>query len=399
MKTNQENPTHQNINLYKWYVLFAEPLFWGPILIQAIMNLGKMTLPQIYFLEGIVMLLIILLNIPTGALADIIGRKKTLIIGQVFLLLSFLGFAFMSEPWHVWTSNALWAIGYSFQTGSDHALIYQTLKKTGQEKLFTQIEGKFVGSRYILIACCSLLVGPLAKIDLRLPLYCCLPFVAIPLVISFFLKEERVINGYSAKKQLETLKQGTLFVFRKPEVWWIVGFVSLIGGASKIWFFTYNPYFEGVGVKIQYYGVVFFLLNLAAWFFSHHASNIENRFSERFCIIGMICCIGLPILLMGIFPFWFMTSLVLIQNIVRGFMRPFTSNFINRHIDSEDIRATALSTKSTFEGAFGFLSLMGFGLLNSSLGLFNSMILLGIIVLVLGALNYRQYLKLFPKKY
>jgi MFS family permease len=388
---------HRNITLYKWFVLFAEPLFWGPIVIQSIMVLGKMELSQIYFMEAIVTILIILLNIPTGALADIIGRKKVLIIGQAFLLGSFIGFATMNSPGQAWFANILWAIGYACQTGSDHALIYQTLKNQKEEESFTELEGKACGRRLLLIAACCLFVGPLAEINLRLPLYLCLPFVFIPFVISFFFKEERVINVYSAKKQWEVLKKGVGFVFQKSEVLWVIGFVTLIGGASKLWFFTYNPYFEGVGVELKYYGVVFFFLNLVAWFFSHNASKIEKRFSERYCVIGMILCIGLPILLMGIFPFWFMASLVLVQNIVRGFMRPFTSNFMNRHIDSEDIRATALSTKSTFSDMFTALALSWFGVMNTNLGLFPSMTVLGIIVLVLGFISYLQYRRLFKK--
>ena len=182
----------RNVALYKLFVLFNEPLFWGPILIVSLQRLGFMSLPDIYFMESAVMVIAILLNAPTGALADVIGRKQTLIIGRIFLLASIAGFAIMSSPIGAWTANIIWVIGYSFQSGADEALVYNTLKDAGLEKSFTKIQGCAIGSRYILIAFCSLGVGFLAEINLRLPLILSIPFAFIPLIASFFLKEERM---------------------------------------------------------------------------------------------------------------------------------------------------------------------------------------------------------------
>ena len=76
----------RNVILYKLFVMFNEPLFWGPILIISLQNLAHMSLPDIYFMESAVMIICVALDIPAGALADVIGRKKTLIIGRIFLL-------------------------------------------------------------------------------------------------------------------------------------------------------------------------------------------------------------------------------------------------------------------------------------------------------------------------
>ena len=392
MKTKH---TRRNVLLYKLFVLFNEPLFWGPIIIMSLQTLGQMSLPDIYFMESAVMILIVALDIPAGSLADVIGRKKTLIIGRVFLLGSAIFFATMSSPLEAWIGNILWAIGFAFQSGADHALLYNTLKEARIGKSFTKIEGCAVGSRFILIAFCSLAVGFLAKVDLRLPLLMSIPFMAVPLVASFFLKEERTANDYNARKQFETLKQGIVFVFRKPEVRWIVGFCALIMGASKIWFFTYNPYFEKVGIPIEYYGVIFFFLNAVAWFFSKYAYRIESHFKERTCVLATILCIGVPILIMGAFPCWPMALLVIVQNVVRGFVRPFVGNFMNRHIDSEEIRATALSVRSTLTEVVSVVSLAWFGFMDKSLGLLSSLVVLGVVVLVLGRLSYARYKSLF----
>ncbi len=385
----------RNVALYKLFVLFNEPLFWGPILIVSLQRLGRMSLPEIYFMESAVMVLMVALDIPAGALADVIGRKTTLIIGRLFLLGSIIGFATMNSPVEAWIANIIWAIGFAFQSGADQALLSNTLKEAGIEKEFTKIEGCAVGSRFILIAFCSLIVGFLAEIDLRLPLYLSIPFVLIPLVATFYLKEDRAKKPYSAKEHISVLKRGVMFAIKKPELVWIIGLCALVMGASKIWFFTYNPYFEKVGIDLKYFGIIFFFLNIVAWFFSKYAYRIETRFKERTLVATMILCVGLPILLMGLLPFWPMALLVVVQNVVRGFMKPFVGNFMNRHIDSEDVRATALSVRSTLTEVVSIVSLAWFGFMDKSLGLLTSLVVLGIVVLVLGKLSYMRYKRLF----
>jgi len=194
------------------------------------------------------------------------------------------------------------------------------------------------------------------------------------------------------------MKDGTLYAIRKPEIRWIIGFCALLLGASKIWFFTYNPYFVIVGIDLRYYGLIFFLLNIVAWATSHWAHQIQSRLNERSCIAGMIFCIGLPILIMGLFPLAAMAYLVTSQNMVRGFMRPFTEGFMNHHINSEKIRATVLSVRSSLSDLVTVISLVCFGMMDKRLGLLNSLIILGITVLVLGMISYRRYCKLFPER-
>jgi MFS family permease len=388
----------RNIALYKVFVLFNEPLFWGPILIASLQNLGKMKLPDIYFMESAVMVICVLLNVPLGSLADTIGRKKTLIIGRIFLFGSAVMFATMYSPLTAWIGNILWAIGYSFQSGADKALLYNVLKSVGLEDRYKKIEGCAVGMRYLVTAVCSLSVGYLASINMRIPLYMSVPFMLIPMIAACFLTESKVSERrYAVKDQLHILVDGIKYALRKTEIRWIIGLCALIMGASKIWFFAYNPYFEKVGIDIKYYGFIFFLLNIVAWAFSHYAHSIENRFSESTCVKGMILCVGVPILLMGALPFWPLAYLVISQNVVRGFMVPFVGAFTNRHIESESMRATVLSVRSSLTDAVTIISLAMFGLMEKPFGLLPSLIILGTIVLVLGKFSFTRYRILFPQ--
>ena len=387
----------RNILLYRLYVIFNEPLFWAPILIVSLQKLAGMSLSDIYYMEAVVLCICVVLDIPSGALADIIGKKRTIIIGRIFLLGSIFFFATMTSASGAWTGNILWAVGYTLQSGADTSLLYETLNERREGQRYKQIQGQALGLRLLLVACCSLLAGPLADIDLRLPAYCCVPFELIPLIASFFLKEPMQTEQYSAKKQVAILKQGVSFVFHSVEVRWMVGFAALIAATSKVWFFTYNPYFELVGVPIAHFGFIFFLANIVAWLSSHYAYNIERILGEKRCILVAIFCVGAPVLLMGLIPIHPFAYLIVVQNIVRGFIRPFVEDYIHHHITKREeggnIRATVMSAHSTATSLATIAGLAGFGFLTDSLSLLNSLLVLGIFCLVLGGVSYRSYLR------
>lgn len=387
----------KTINLYSLFQIFGEPLFWGPILITSLQHLAGMELHDIYFQEAVVIVICVLLDIPAGALADVIGRKKTLIIGQCFLLGSITGFALMFTPVHAWIANILWAIGISFQSGSDNSLLYESLSSVGRESECKRIQGRAISWRLLLIGISSLAVGPLVHIHPRLPMLLSIPFCLIPFTIAFLFDESAIVQKYSVKSQFEIIKMGLKYVRGKKEVRWIIGFSALIMGSSKIWFFTYNPYFELVHIKIEHYGFIFFLLNLVAWLFSRYATEVEQKFGEKNCVWLMILFIGVPVMLMGSIPMWPLAYFVLFQNIVRGFMMPFTNDFMNRHLSS-DIRVTVLSMRSSMSNFISIFTLSTFGAILKTSGVLISLQILGTMVLLIGAVSFRQYLKLFRKE-
>jgi hypothetical protein len=190
------------------------------------------------------------------------------------------------------------------------------------------------------------------------------------------------------------MKISILFVANHKEVKWIIGFTTLITVISKIWFFAYNPYFELVGFNLRYYGVVFFLLNIVAWFFSRYAYMLEKKIGEQYCLMMMVILIGFPILFMGSVVSQTMISMVLFQNVVRGFMDPFLSGFLNHHLDSEN-RATVISIKSAVSGFASVITLSMFGSVLNFYSLAICLQSLGIITLLFGIIAIWRYGRIF----
>ena len=389
-----EKEVERNIKLYKLYMTFREPLLWGPVLISCIIHLGHMTLAEIYFMESIVLLGTIFLQVPTGALADTIGRKETIAIGSLLYVISVIWFALAKTPFDIWGANIAWMVGASLCAGADSAFLYDSLKCVGRESEYKKIDGESAGNQLLITAVCAIVAGYLAEVTLRLPLLLSIPGVIFSSILPFFFKDPPIEKKLTAKEQMNLMKISALFVANHKEVKWIIGFTTLIGVTSKIWFFTYNPYFELVGLDLKYYGIIFFVINIVAWFFSKYAHRIANVFKEKSLMIMMVLLIGLPILFMGYVVVVFSVCMVFLENIVRGFRRPFFGEFLNKHLNSQT-RATVLSIQASVSGLAQFVALGMFGLLLNSWGLPFCLQILGITVLILGSWSIFKYKKIF----
>lgn len=384
----------RNVRLYYWYRVLGEPLFWGPTLILSLIHLGNMSLAEVYFMESIVLFLMIFMEIPSGALADLIGRKKTSAIGSLCILICIIWFGLMDSPTDAWGANIVCMFGVALRSGSDDALIYDSLHEMGLQETYQQVRGRAEGFRFLVMACSSLCAGFLAQYDLRLPLLLSIPGIAGAVVVALMFTEPKPTEKHTLDRQKEIMALSFLFVANHVKMKWIIGFATLVGVMSKLWFFSYNPYFELVELPLAYYGVVFTIMNTIAWISTTHAHSLERRIKTQYCLVGIIVLLGVPILVMGTWTHILMTTMVFSGSIVRGFITPFINGLMHTYIDSK-MRATVLSIRSAVSGLMQFIMLGVFGYMLRVWTLPTCLQMLGASVLILGALSILKYRTIF----
>jgi len=73
-------------------------------------------------------ILVNLFNIPTGAIADLYGRKKSLIFAFMAYIFSFLIFTYSSSIFLLYLAMFLFGVGESFRSGTHKAMIFDYLR-------------------------------------------------------------------------------------------------------------------------------------------------------------------------------------------------------------------------------------------------------------------------------
>ncbi len=74
-----------------------------------------------------------LLEIPSGIIADAMGRKRSMILSFLAYIVSFIGFTFASNFFFFAVAMLFFAGGEAFRSGTHKAMIMEYLKRTGQQ--------------------------------------------------------------------------------------------------------------------------------------------------------------------------------------------------------------------------------------------------------------------------
>ena len=117
----------------------------------AILAARGFSLAQIGFAETVFHIVSILFEIPSGVIADVFGRKKTLIVSCFMRIIGNLVMVFSNNFALVCLSIAFQALNYNFSSGSGDALAYDSLKSVGQEDYFE----KYSSNQVIIYRVCE----------------------------------------------------------------------------------------------------------------------------------------------------------------------------------------------------------------------------------------------------
>ncbi|MDA3839684.1 MAG: MFS transporter [Patescibacteria group bacterium] len=383
-----------NVALFTLFDIFIDPLFWGPIIISYIINVGGMTLSELYFMESIVLGYLVIIEIYSSAWADLLGRKNVIILGSAIAVAGITYFSFADCPLDIWIANILAMTSFALISGTNVALLADSMKEEGNYDQYLKVVSKARSRRHFVVMFTSILSGYMYAINPRLPMFISIPGVIFSLFVAFFFKETKRKSSASEKEKANHIKFSILFLANHKKLKWIVGFFVLMYVVTKIWFFTVNPYFELVELSPKYYGWVFFFMNFIAWIITKNSHKIKEKIGE-FRVLGTIVLfMSLPLIFMGILTSNIAISFLAFSSFLRGITGTIASEMKNKYLKPEN-RATVLSLISSLSAVAGMISLFIFGLILDHVSLEDSMIGLGIIALIVGIFSLSKYKKIF----
>ena len=130
------------VNLFRFslYGFLKNQRYFEPFLLLAFRQKG-LSFFQIGLLIGFRELCINILEVPTGAIADLYGRRRTMIASFLAYIISFVVFALSSELWHLFAAMGLFAVGEALRTGTHKAIIFDCLRAEGRQDERVKVYG------------------------------------------------------------------------------------------------------------------------------------------------------------------------------------------------------------------------------------------------------------------
>ena len=379
-----------NITKLKLIYFFKSLFFFSPILTLFYFSRSLNTF-QVVSLEAILIISVLVFEIPTGILADKIGRKFCLnlliffyIIGNVWTIFAFSYIEFF-------IIEILFGIGIAFGSGAIEALVYDSLKYQGKEKQMSKVWGSI--NSYMLIASIIAVTigGYIARSHNPKTFVILLWFYTfgaiIAFVISFFITESKHTREIKKETPLVLFKESTLHILKNKSLRRIIYLSLFTIPFTYIIMFLFQPYFLIAKVPNMFFGVAMAAGMILGALLMKYAYKIEE-------ILGMKKTIFLATILPGLFylamafvigPAMSFIWYVLLKG-VSSLRDPLFSQYQNDHIQSHN-RATVLSVISMITAVYLAIMRLVIGKIANS-NLILSFIVMGGII-VLGSILFR----------
>ena len=347
---------------------------------------------QIGFLVSASLTAILLFEIPTGAFADLYGKKTSILIGSFFTLTG-LGFlAFGSEFVAFAIGFILMGIGRAFRSGAESALLYDWLSSVDKQHEYirhqSRLQGAFVAIDIISGSAGFLLFG----LNVRIPFIISFVSMALVIVVQFTLKDVAQQTSHQENAlavHVNQIKEGLLIVSRSGMIMWLIGFTLIYSIANMFFSNSLNLAFlsEVKGFTTNQLALMGLLWNMIQTASLFLVSQLEKRLGQSTSILGIVLLT--PLLFLGLLlstNFVMSSILIGLYYSSMSFREVIIDTYLNTRINNQ-YRATVLSIASMVVSSLAIFILPLLGTIVDRSSLNTGLWLLIIGTLILGAVT------------
>lgn len=347
------NVLKNNVNntIWRYYAFsFLKDLaFFSAVLVPFFTEWGGISLAQVQLLQSWFMFWLFVLEIPTGAVADYIGRKHSIALGAFVVSIAVLVYGSVPKFEMFLLSEFLFAVAMALISGADEALLYDSLKEAGREEERKKVFGK-ANSFHLLGMLISAPMGSFiaSRVGLNAPmLFSAVPYLSASLV-AWSIREPGIRQSKSESRRYIDIVRNGLSYLRNHKILRLLALDAVVVASSAyfiIW--LYQPFLRSVGVAIFYFGVIHAILVLSEILISNNFVRLTKFFkSDKGYLRASAMAVVISFLLVAMSPNIVTVSILVIVGGGFGLTRlPLMSSYMNKFIPSEQ-RATVLSSIS-----------------------------------------------------
>lgn len=367
-KTGQHNEDLYQNNIFwlKILSIFRSMYFVVPVWVS--MELQYITLTQVAIIEIVCLLSALLLELPTGALADLIGRKKSIVISFLVSSLAYLTFAYANNFLWFLIAGLGFGLGDALLSGALEALVFDTLKQNRKEDQFSEINNRNQLIFNYSIVFAIIVGGLLFTKYYHLPaILTSISFFIASLVATRFVEPDIDSEKFTLKNYLLQTKMGFKELFKNKQARDISLFYILVGSLTWPIVISFKNFsLVDLGVSERNMGFIFAFLSLFAVQFLHVLirRKVFEKMKVVFLMPAILLSVFLPLSYFYNIPI--MVGIILIVFLVSSMRWNILGKLSNQCYSSKN-RATAISSLSMMINLIYILSLGAFAIINEYL--------------------------------
>jgi MFS family permease len=382
---NEATLYRRNVAKMYAYQFFFNMYFISAVIVPFFVGWGGLKFSQIFYINAWFHFWSFLLEIPTGTVADFFGRRISLIYAPIVCIAGAIVYTSYPHIAIFLIGEVIWAVSYTLASGSDVALIYDSLKESGETKRSKAVISRLESFKLAGIVVGALLGAVFAKlINARVAfLLMVIPF-SISLIIALSLKEPPTTDSPVENKEpyLKILSSGVRY-FAGHRILKILTLDMVVVNALSfmiIWF--YQQLLIRSGVDIVYFGVVHSAMAVGQILIISNFGVLERILGrkKRLLFFSAIAA-GCLFILLGLTTLAAVVIPAIILAAGFGLSRgPLFTSYMNKFIPSNK-RATILSTTSMFRTFSIVIANLTAGTL-AGWSVSNSLMILGTVIII-----------------
>jgi len=317
----------------------------------------------------------VILEVPSGALADYWSRRNLLIISPLIKSLCFVSWFLADGNFYLYALGLLfWTIGSTMRSGTEEAFLYDSLIKFKKQKDYEKILGRKKVYLTLAIGISSLLGGIIANYNLDLVLLATIIPILLSSLFAVFLIDPPKQKSTEEIKYLEYIKVAIQEIKSNRILRYLFIYLTLLlsvfGGLEEF----DQIYYKLVSLPLFMFGVVSFassgLSSLVSWS-AYKFKNIKS-------IIYLTPLLtSIMFVLIGSKPILVMISVLVLSFVVIIPTEVLLEGKLQREIKSNS-RATVISIKTMILELLAIVVYFGVGLISKYSIFQNAYIFIGI---------------------
>ena len=357
----------------------------------------------------------ILLQIPANIIVEFLGRKNSVILGNVLNCFYMVVIMISRNLGDLIFAEFISAIAFSIKNIAEPSLLNESIppsKYKGQ--IYSKINSKGASGYYLFNAISKIVAGFLFTVNGYLPIVCSLVVLVMVSIISIgfiepLKRSKKNINDLLGKKQLKDMKEGFAYILKSSRLKALLLCVSLISPLLAILNNYHVSLLEDLKLSANVIGIVAAIGSFISSYASKKQEKYHNKFRNRSMItlafilsistfVGGIC--GLKAEEYGV-----LLIIVIITNIIYNFCQGMYFTIIDKYLrnfSNKEIDTKIFSAKNLFSNTGRMIGGLFASFLLDKMKTAYCMIILGIIFTILYILM-GKYMKsrigLKPEEY
>ena len=406
-KEEKQKMRKRNMKLFPIYKMLSwDLLFYYTINFLFLTQIKNINASDVVLIDSFYALFIMVLQIPINVIIAFLGKKKSLVIGNITLVIYMLIIIFSRNIFDLILANFISAIGFGIKETIQAVLLKESIPPSKyKNQIFSKLNSKGATGYYTLNMISKVIAGYLFTINGYLPMICSLIILIISTIISMGFIEPNPKGNTSLKKamgneEIKNIKSGFKFVLKSERLKALILSAAFICSLLSILGNYEVNLLEDINLSsilIGYAGALNSLINAIA-------SKKKNKFNSILknksltvlsltlsisALVAGICgisrirenLVGIIIILSTYMIFGF------INGMYYTIIDRYLMNFANKEIDTQ-INSVYNLFRNATKMIFGYLASFILGVTTSA----NALIIVGIIFTIIY-ISISQYMK------